>query len=1157
MLRKLCGLTLLIIAAGLLNPAWGQDTRGTILGRVLDTSGAIVPGVKVTVTKVDTGVTTAGVTNSAGEFNIPFLYPGVYRVAAQKPGFKTYTREDVPLRISEIVNLTVRLEVGSITQQVTVQATTPALDTQTGTPGQVISQRRLQDLPLQGGDAFELVRLTPGVVNMTNFRALGTGSPNGTSQISADGTPQWSAQWQIDGLDDTVNDTDQGHSRVSYIPPSGAINELKLQASPYDASVGHVLGPVISVSTKSGTNQFHGTAYYWLVNSALDASDFFANRSGQSKPVDQEHRYGLTFGGPLTIPHVYHGRDKTFFFFAWEGDRDNTPATTSGQTSTVPTAAERSGDFSALLKLGSQYQIYNPFTTVPAGNGRYQRSPIKGNVIPSALLNQVGMKLVDLYPLPNQPGTSDGEHNYFYPDVRRTPDDSFMGRLDHSFSENNRFFVRINHYHFHIQKNQMGILASTFTQDQVNQGAVLDDVWILSPTLVLNVRYGLTAAEFPEKRLTEGTDLTSLGFSPALASLVNPALSTVPKVEVSPFTDLSSWSSGDGTNSYASNDWVGDLTKQKGNQNIRFGADARILRSFGNRYPEAISPLLDFSTTYTRGPLDNSPSAPVGQQLAAMLMGIPGGEMVAPYTSSYVLQNEYLGLYVQDDYRLTPKLTVNLGIRYELESPPVEKYNRLNSSFNFTDPNALTAQAEANFAQNPIPGVSRFTPAGGLTFVGQNGDGRSPYPATNEFMPRIGLAWHFTPNTVLRSGYGIFFGSDGVATFTPSQIGFTQTTPIQASLNNGVTYVATLANPFPNGLIPTSGASGGINTAFGQSITYFDPNMKPPYSQRWSFGFERELPDQFVLDANYIGNKVTHLPVNRLINNTPAQYLSASPVRDQTTINYLSANYANPLSGLNPIFGTTIARASALEPFAQFGTLTVAQPIGNSTYNALQVRLEKRFSQGYTLQAAYTHSKYMQETEFLNPTDPVPYRTISDMDRPNLFAMSGIWEFPVGRSRQFLSHLSAPVNAIIGNWQLVGSEVHQSGAPLSWGNIIFTGNIQDISLPANKQSADEWFNVNAGFNTNSKQQLEDNIRTFPLRFSGIRAEGETTFNLALMKNYHLGEHVAMQFRAECYNVANHPIFSTPSTTPTSSSFGTITSDVSQPREWQFALKLIF
>ncbi|MBV9083703.1 MAG: hypothetical protein JOZ62_13570, partial [Acidobacteriaceae bacterium] len=241
--------------------------------------------------------------------------------------------------------------------------------------------------------------------------------------------------------------------------------------------------------------------------------------------------------------------------------------------------------------------------------------------------------------------------------------------------------------------------------------------------------------------------------------------------------------------------------------------------------------------------------------------------------------------------------------------------------------------------------------------------------------------------------------------------------------------------------------------------------------------------------------------------------------------------------------------------------------IGYSWYHALQARVEKRFSHGYTLQASYTHSKYMQATEFLNPTDPVPYRMISDMDRPNLFSMSALWEIPVGQGRRYFSNAPGPLNAIIGGWQLNADEVHQSGQPLAWGSItsnctcttssiIFTGNIKDIPLPAGQRSVDHWFNT-AGFNTVTAQQLANNIRTFPLRFSGIRAEGQTIFNLSLIRNYHIAERLSAQFRAEVYNALNHPVFSTPNTTPTSSAFGTITSDVSEPREWQFALKFLF
>ena len=1157
MSRKFSLLILSVLALGMVEMSLAQDPRGTILGRVVDPTGAVVPGANVLVTNADTGLAVKSVTNDTGQFSVPFLNPGMYRVSVDKPGFKTYSHQGVQLRVSESVDLPIQMDIGNSSERVQVQASAPLLETDTSTPGQVIDERRLLDIPQKGGDAFDLVKLTPGVVNMTTLRTLKPDSPEGTSSISIDGTPQFSVQWQIDGLDDTVNDENKGYSRVAYIPPSGAITELKLQANPYDSSVGHVLGPVVSVSSKSGANDYHGTAYYWFKNSALDANDFFANKSGQKKPVYQDHRYGVTFGGPITIPYVYHGRDKTFFFFAWEGNRYTSPATTAGQTGTVPTAAERTGDFSALLKLGSQYQIYNPFTTVPAANGRFTRSPIPGNIIPPNLLNPVGLNLASLYPLPNQPGTVDGQNNYFYPDVRKILSDSFMGRLDHSFSENNRLFLRMNHYFFHIPKNALGVPASIFSQDQINQGAVLDDVWVVNPTLVFNFRYGLTAAEFPEVRGTEGTNLTSLGFSPQLAGLVDPSLSTVPRVTVSPFSTLSNWSSGDGTNTYVSHDWVADATKLAGTQTLRFGADVRLLRSFGNRYAAAISPDLNFSSTYTQGPFDNSAAAPVGDQLAAMLMGVPGGSMTTPYTNSYALQNKYLGLYIQDDYKITPKLTLNIGLRYELETPAVERYDRLNAGFDFTTPNALTAQAEANFAKNPVPGVTDFSPTGGLTFVNQNGIGRSPYHTTNEFLPRIGLAWQITPKTVLRTGYGIYFASLGVATFTPFQTGFTQTTPIQASLNNGVSYVANLTNPFPNGLIPPSGASGGINTGFTQAISFYDPSMNPPYSQRWSFGIERYLPGDFLLDVSYVGNRVTHLAVNQSVNNTPAQYLSTSPRRDQQTINYLTASFPNPFFGLNPLYPATISRGTLLEPFPEYGALTVPEPIGYSWYHALQVRVERRLSKGYSVQASYTHSKYMQATEFLNPTDTVPYRTLSDMDRPNVYAGSALWELPVGRNRQFLSNLPGMVNAVIGEWQLDGDIVHQSGAPLAWGDIIFNGDIHNIPLPADQQSADEWINVNAGFNRVASQQLANNIRTFPLRFSGIRAQGQTIANFSLIRNYHVAERLSAQFRAEVYNVANHPVFAAPNTTPSSSAFGTVTSDVSEPREWQFALKLIF
>jgi hypothetical protein len=659
--------------------------------------------------------------------------------------------------------------------------------------------------------------------------------------------------------------------------------------------------------------------------------------------------------------------------------------------------------------------------------------------------------------------------------------------------------------------------------------------------------------------VTQGTDLSALGFSNGLTKLVNPATVTVPRVTVSGFATLSNWSNGDGFSSAVTHTLVGDLTKQHGTHTLRFGADGRLFRTFANRYPGSISPDLTFPNTYTKGPLDNSTAAPLGQELAALLLGIPGGSMTSGSTTNYALQNTYFGTYLQDDFKLTPKLTLNLGLRYELEFPVTERYDRLLGTFDASVNSPIAAQAIANYTNSPIPElpVSAFSVKGGLRFVHQNGSGRSPYKNSSDFLPRVGLAYQINDKTVFRAGYGIYFGTIGADTFLPAQTGFSQVTPIQASLDNGVTYTSTLANPLPNGLLPAAGAAGGLSTNLGQAIQFFDPNMKAPYSQRWSAGIQRMLPGQVVLDVSYVGNRSTHLAVTKQINSTPAQYLSTSPVRDQTTINSLTAQFPDPFYGLNSVYTAQISRAGLLAPYPEFGAISVLEPQGYSWYHSLQTRIERRFSRGFMVQAGYTYSKFMQATEFQNPTGPVPYRTVSDLDRPRILSLSGVWEIPYGAGKRFGSTTPAPVKFVLGGWQLDGTVVRQSGAPLGFGDALFTGNIKDIPLSSGQQSPDEWFNVNAGFNKTSAQQLANNIQTFPIRLSGVRADGQATWSFSLIKNYKIRERITAQFRAEAYNVMNHPSFDVPNTTPTSSSFGIVTAVVSEPRNWQFALKISF
>ncbi len=1137
-------------------PLLAQDARGTIGGRVIDAQNASIAGARVSATNQETGIVVSATTNEAGTFRLPFLAPGKYRMAAEMSGFRTYAQRDIEVRVGDTLDLPIRMELGSISETIEVKGGTPLLETTNSSIGQLIDSKRLDDLPQRGGNPLELERLAPGVANMTSLRVMKTSSPDATSNITVNGTGNTSTQFNIDGVSNTTNDRGRGYGRVAFIPPSAAVSEFKMQSNPYDASVGHTFGPVINVSTKGGSNELHGSAYYFAKNSAFDAMNFFDNKAGLSKVVYQDHRYGVTIGGPVLLPRLYNGRNKTFFFYSWEENRFGQPST-SNQTSTVPTAAEHTGDFSALLKLGAAYQIYNPFTTRPAATaGRYQRDPIPGNLIPKSLLNTVGLNLINIYPLPNQAGLVDGRNNYYFPDVRMQRYDSNMARVDHAFSENHRMFLRVNHYTYSIPKDQLGIPATKEYFNQHNKGLTLDDVIVLSPTLVMNLRYGLINTNFPERRATQGTDLSKLGFSPALVSLIDPTLATVPRTTISGFTALSTWADGDGANTALTHNWIADMTKLIGSHSIKFGADFRILRAFANRYPQRISPDFTFANTYTKGPLDNAAAASLGQELAAMLLGIPGGNMTS--NTSFAGNSTYFGLYIQDDYKLTQKLTVNLGLRYELEYPLTDRYDRLVAGYDFTSASPVEAAAKTAYAKNPILELpaAQFSAKGGLSFV--SGNQRSPYNRNNgHFLPRIGLAYQLNQKTVLRAGYGIYFDSLGVDRFIPQQAGFAQQTPIQASLDNGQTYTATLANPLPNGLLAPRGAAGGLSTNLGQAAAYVDPNQSQPYSQRWSFGVQRFLPGGFLLDASYVGNRSTHLVVSKNINTTPSQYLSTSPLRDQKTIDSLTQTFPNPFSGLNTVYGTSISRANLLRPYPQFGDITVNQSSGYSWYHSLQMRGEKRFSKGYTLQVGYTLSKYMQATEFLNDSDPVPYRSISDLDRPHIFTASGVYEIPFGRGRKFGSSMIKPFDLALGGWQLNSTVVRQSGAPLGFGNAIFIGDIKNIALTKGVRTPDRWFNTDAGFDKKSANQLANNLRAFPLRFSGVRGDGQSTWNFSLAKDFNIHERIKAQFRAETYNSMNHPSFSDPNTSVTNSSFGVMTQAISEPRNWQFALKLRF
>ncbi len=1136
-----------------------QDPRGSITGSVVDSSGALIPGADVRVLNTETGLALTAVSNETGVFNIPFIPPGIYTVSAEAIGFKRFIREGVQVRISDRVELTIPMELGEVTETVQVTADTPLLETSSASLGQVIDERRVLELPLLAGNATELVLLTPGVVNGTNMRLRKPAFNAGLSQFSTDGNGNNNNEFQIDGVSNTFAEGTNPRARVAFSPPATSIKEFKMQTSTYDASLGHTIGSVVNLSTKSGTNDLHGEAHYWLRHSAFDAPNFFNNRAGTTPPTYQDHRYGLSAGGPVLLPKLYNGKNKTHWYYAWEANKWGVPNTF---TRTVPNADQRRGDFSQLLALGSRYQIYDPFSTQPASGGRFERQPIPGNIIPQNLLDPAGLNIADLWPLPNQAGTSDGRNNHFVADKGFEDYYVHLARVDHAFSSNHRLFVRV-HYDWWEEDKRHDLgrenPVNGVILNRINRGIALDDVILINPSLIFNFRYGLTSQDFLERRRSTGLDYTGLGFSSNLIGLLPDAANApLPRIRAGGYSGLSTWESGDGGNTSLTHSFVGSFNMTRGSHQLKYGADFRVYRAFGQRIPQGIAPDLTFANTYTRGPRDNSPAAPIGQELAALLMGIPGGSMQRTATSA--MQDMYLGLYIHDDWKVNRKLTLNFGLRYEHEWPITERFDRLQAAYAFDTSNPIEAQAQANYANNPIPEIAPedFQVLGGPTWVNTGGIGRSPFDGENDnFMPRIGFAYQLNDKTILRGGYGMFFDSIGVSKTVARQTGFTQSTPVQASLDNGQSYIATVSNPFPNGLLEPLGPAGGLTTNLNQGLTFYFRPRAHAYSQRWSMGIQRMLPSQLLLEASYVGNRGTRIGVNRSLNNTPREYLSTSPFRDQQTINYLSQNFPNPFRGTDPIFGSNMSRSRLLTPYPHFGGLTWEEPIGYSWYHSLQAKLERRFANGFTFNMAYTWSKTMEAANFLNATDPLPDEIVSGLDRPHRLALSGIWEIPVGKGRKFGSGMPAVGQFALGGWQIGGVVVYQSGSALGFGNALFIGNTDDIPLPADERSAERWFNTEAGFNRNSGQQLASNIRTFPQRLSGLRGDSQRRWDFSLIKTFPINERFNFQFRAEVYNALNDVSFNNPNTSPTNSSFGQITGTQMDARNWQLALRFNF
>jgi TonB dependent receptor len=897
-----------------------------------------------------------------------------------------------------------------------------------------------------------------------------------------------------------------------------------------------------------------------MQNPALNANNYFRVPAG--KPNMRIHRTSASLTGPVYLPKLYDGHNKTFFTlgFEWIYSFDPSPWVVEA----VPTLAQRTGDFSSLLAISPQYQIYDPYSTTPAAGGQFSRTPLPNNIIPTSRINPVSAKIASLWDLPNQQGTIDGTNNYTMGKNAQDTYGNELVRIDHNVSEKERFYVRTNFTTLERPENVRQSLTDGDNFYRFNRGVSVDNVYMASTRFFIDTRFTLTRFYTGYTPYQEGWDLASLGFSPTYINQIkqlNPQALKFPNVNVSGYSTLGGVNT-DNKQTYNTYELAVNVTNIIGRHTVRSGVAYRTYQE--NAYDLGNSSgLYNFDSTWTGGPFNNSAPAPIGQGLASFLYGLPASGSF-PINDNFAEQTRYWAFYSQDDWRLSRKLTLSLGLRYELPSPLTERYNRSVQGFDAAAASPIVSQVLQNYAQNPIPQVpaTQFNALGGLTFAGAGGLSRNLWhTSTKEFMPRIGFAYSMTPKTVLRGGYGIYYEPLGVTNVQVNQTGFSSSTAFVGSLDNGQTYVANLTNPFPGGFIPPLGAAGGASTFLGQTISFFNQNLTNPYMQRWQFAVQRELPGNSVLEVSYVGNRGTRLRATQDLDPIPRQYLSTLPARDQTTINLLNAQVANPFYPLLPrtnLAATTVARSQLLRPDPQFSGITAIMNSGFSWYHGFQLRAERRLSGGLAVGYSFTWSKFMQAINYLNPTDPTPEKVISDLDRPFHSVATVVYELPFGQGKRWGNSGNKVVSLAISGWQVQSIFTEQSGQALGFGDaLLLPGQtIANVVLPAGQRSVSEWFNV-AAFNRASSQQLASNIQGLSSAFSGVRAPPVNNFDMSAIKTTRIKERLSLQFNAEFVNALNHPQFIAPNTTPTSTAFGQLTGSYNWQRIIEFGLKVLF
>lgn len=1134
--------------------AGAQDFLASITGVVSDQDGGLIPGANVIAKERTTGAEFRATTSPEGKFLLNLLPTGGYRVEVYAPGFKQFVVDDItalgkqPIEIEAKLELGSILEIGKLSTSINVTAEPDLLPVDMPFVIQPIGPRYVEDLPLNARSPYVLAELAPGLFQTPDTVDAHSDDNGPESDLVISGSPSSKNTFLIDGSDNTRSTTGQ----VAYAPPQESVKQVSVQIFNLDAALGHSGPGVVDVVTKGGTNILHGSLYENNQVSALDANTWLNDSTGKQKPVTRQNQFGVTSGGPVLIPKVFNGANRLFWYFSYDGLRNNAPQSSS---LTVPTVAERAGNFSALLALGSQYQIYNPFTGVLSGS-TITRQPFVNNVIPASLISPVAKNILNYYPLPNQAGLANGQRNFTAGEQGVTSNGE-LGRLDYVLSARNRVSWSARHDLRNGFDSDWFQNAATGRFDtRENWGTTLGDIVTVNPSLMLDLHLNLT--RFVDRQTYgSGSDFnfTQLGFPGSLAAASSRL--AFPTISATGYTALGSTTGGAGSLTPENGiQLFSGLTKVLTLHNFRAGVDLRQYRQGSQPYGFS-SGEYTFNSAWTNGPTTTAAASPLGQSLAALLLGLPSsGEF--DKNAEGVYRQDYAAFYFSDDWRARSNLTLSLGLRYDQDFPTTERSNRNVNGFDLGSANPIQAAVQAAYGKSPVPEipVASFAVPGGLSFAG-TGDRAIYHDRSHVLSPRLGFAWtpKSQPKTVFRGGFGIF--TNPIPITGINQAGLSLVTPVTATLNSYVSPYATLSNPFPGGLqqpVPLNSA-----TALGTRVSFANPNLLNPYTLLWNLDVVHQFGPSVVVEAGYQGSHTNHLLENRQLDSTPLAYLSTTQTRNQAAINLLSTPVINPFKGLFPNStaslnsATTTTLQQLLLPYPEYTSVTeIGANDASSYYESGFVRVEKHFSSGLQFLALYTHARLMSRTTRLIPETSL-VNMVSPQDYPNRFVVSGSYQLPFGKGRTLANGVGRYRNALIGGWLVTGIFTYQTGAPLNWGNVIYLGGPLDLNPHDPRYTF-----ATAAFDTASADQLADNWRTFPQYFSNLRADSIKNDDLSILKSIQARERMIVQIHSDFYNLFNHPVFAAPSLNPTSEAFGTISSGTAnRARVIQLGAKVVW